>query len=158
LFLNALSHPRRSIRLRGLMGLEALGDPSTVIDVIGVLEHEEDPDLRVVAARTLGSIGDIAASAALRTAIESPHFSLREQAVLALLAIGKEDVGRYLLRFLGSGRQLGTVETLELIALVPDPTLVHLIEPFLDSEDPRVRSQASVTVFSILEKSGTQLP
>lgn len=154
-FLSALGHRQRSVRLRGLLGLEALGDPSTVIDLIGVLEREEDPDLKVVAARALGSIGDIGSSSALRAAIESPHAPLREQAVLALLAIGKEDVGRYLLRILGSGQRPGTVETLELIALVPDPTLIHLLEPFLESEDSRARSQAAVAILSILERSGT---
>jgi HEAT repeat protein len=157
-FLKALIHPHRSIRLRGLLGLEKLADPSTLVDVIGILETEDDPDLKVVAARTLGAIGDINASSALRAAIESPSAPLREQAVLALLAIGKEDVGRYLLRFLENDRQPGTVEALELMALVPDPSLILLLEPFLESEDSSTRVQTSVTILSILERSGSGGP
>jgi HEAT repeat protein len=154
-FLKALIHPHRSIRLRGLLGLERLADPSTLVDVMSVLETDDDPDLKVVAARTLGAIGDINASSALRSAVESPIAPLREQAVLALLAIGKEDVGRYLLRFLENDRQPGTLEALELMALVPDPSLIHLLEPFLASEDPAIRSQTSITILSILERSSS---
>jgi HEAT repeat protein len=157
-FLEALRHPNRSFRLRGLLGLEKLADPSTVVDVISVLETDDDPDVRVVAARTLGAIGDINASSALRTAIESPNAPLREQAVLALLAIGKEDVGRYLLRFLENDRRPGTVDALQLMALVPDPSLIHLLEPFLASEDTDVRIQASVTILSIFERSAHGSP
>jgi hypothetical protein len=157
-FLEALMHPNRSIRLRGLLGLEKLADPSTLVDVISVLETDDDPDVKVVAARTLGAIGNINASSALRDAIESPSAPLREQAVLALLAIGKEDVGRYLLRFLENDRRPGTVEALALMALVPDPSLIHLLEPFLASEDEDVRIQASVAILSILERSGSGAP
>jgi len=65
-FLNALKSRRRSIRLRGLLGLEELADSATVVDIIKVLEGDEDPDLKVVAARTLGAIGDIGGSTTLR--------------------------------------------------------------------------------------------
>jgi HEAT repeat protein len=157
-FLTALEDPQRGIRLRGLLGLEELGDARTVFDVVKILEKDKDPDLRVVAARTLGAIGHISASSALRRAITNPHAPQREQAVLALLAIGKEDVGRYLLRFLDNAGPPGTVEALKLMALVPDPTLIPLIEPFLDSDDHVVRTQASVTVLSILERSGSRTP
>ena len=77
---------------------------------------------------------------------------------LALLAIGKEDVGRYLLRFLDNDRQPGTAEALKLIALVPDPTLIELIDPFLENPDYKVRNQASVAVLSILERSRSGAP
>ena len=157
-FLDALRHGDRSIRLRGLLGLEKLADPSTVVEVIRILETDNDPDLRVVAARTLGAIGNINASSALRAVIDSPSAPLREQAVLSLLAIGKEDVGRYLLKSDEKDLRLGPVETLELVALVPDPSLIHLLGPFMDSKSEDVRLQASVTVLSILEKSESGPP
>lgn len=157
-FLTALRSPRRSIRLRGLLGLEKLADPGTVVDVIRVLEGDEDPDLRVLAARTLGAIGDIGGSTPLRAAIQSPHAPLRRQAVLALLAIGKEDVGRNLIGLMDSDNQTGTVEILRLVALVPDPSLIELLRPYLDHERQRIRSHAAVTVLSILERSGTGTP
>jgi HEAT repeat protein len=111
-----------------------------------------------VAARALGAIADIGVSSALRRAIESPYAPLREQAVLALLAIGKEDVGRYLIRLLDDDDQTGTVEILKLVALVPDPSLIELLTPYLDHERQRIRSHASVTVLSILERSRTGAP
>jgi HEAT repeat protein len=140
------------------LGLEKLGDAGTVVDIIRILEGDEDPDLRVVAARALGAIADIGVSSALRRAIESPYAPLREQAVLALLAIGKEDVGRYLIRLLDDDDQTGTVEILKLVALVPDPSLIELLTPYLDHERQRIRSHASVTVLSILERSRTGAP
>jgi HEAT repeat protein len=157
-FLTALEDGHRGIRLRGLLGLEKLGDAGTVVDIIRILEGDEDPDLRVVAARALGAIADIGVSSALRRAIESPYAPLREQAVLALLAIGKEDVGRYLIRLLDDDDQTGTVEILKLVALVPDPSLIELLTPYLDHERQRIRSHASVTVLSILERSRTGAP
>jgi len=150
---DALRNPHRSIRLRGLLGLEKLADPGTVVDVINILEKDEDPDLKVVAARTLGAIGDIGGSAALRSAIQSPHVPLRRQAVLALLAIGKEDVGRYLFRLMDDDNQIGVEEILKLVALVPDPSLIELLLPYLNSERQSIRSQASVAALSILERS-----
>jgi HEAT repeat protein len=157
-FLAALENPHRSIRLRGLLGLGKLADPSTVVDVIRILEGDEDPDLRVVAARTLGAIGDIGGSTPLRTAIRSPYAPLRRQAVLALLEIGKEDVGRYLIRLMDDDNPIGTVEILKLVALVPDASLIELIAPYLDHESQRIRSHAAVTVLSILERSRTGTP
>jgi len=157
-FLHALRSPSRSLRLRGLLGLEKLADPKTVVDVIKVLDGDEDPDLRVVAARTLGAIGDIGGSTTLRTAIQSPYGSLRRQAVLALLAIGKEDVGRYLIRLMDDDNQIGTEEILKLVALVPDPSLIELLMPYLDSERQSIRSHASIVVLSILERSGAGAP
>ena len=157
-FLNALRSPGRSIRLRGLLGLEKLADPGTVFDVIKVLEEDEDPDLKVVAARTLGAIGDIGGSTALRAAIQNPHAPLRRQAVVALLAIGKEDVGRYLIRLMDDDNQIGIGEILKLVALVPDASLIELLVPYLDSERQRIRSQASVAVLSILERSRAGAP
>ena len=157
-FLNALRSPRRSIRLRGLLGLEELADPGTVVDIIKVLEGDEDPDLRVVAARTLGAIGDIAGSTTLRAAIQSPYGPLRRQAVLALLAIGREDVGRYLIRLIDDDNRIGTEEVLKLVALIPDPSLIELLTPYLDSERKSIRIHASIAVLSILERSRANAP
>lgn len=157
-FLTALENPHRSVRLRGLLGLEKLGDAETVNDVVNILEADQDPDLRVVAARTLGAIGDIGGSTALRAAIQSPYAPLRRQAVLSLLAIGKEDVGRYLIRLMDDDNPTGTVEILKLVALVPDPSLIELLTPYLDHERQRIRSHAAVTVLSILERSRTGTP
>jgi HEAT repeat protein len=156
-FLAALDDPHRSIRLRGLLGLEKLGDAWAVDDVIEILEEDSDPDLRVVAARALGAIGDIGASTALRAAIKSPRAPLREQAVLSLMAIGKEDVGRSLVRLLDDG-QPGVTEVLDLLALVPDPSLIELIEPYLGFEENEIRNHAASAILSILERSGAGTP
>jgi hypothetical protein len=45
-----------------------------------------------------------------------------------------------------------------LVALVPDASLIELLIPYLDSERQRIRSQASVAVLSILERSRAGAP
>jgi len=44
------------------------------------------------------------------------------------------------------------------LALIPDPSLVGLIEPFLEHDDTDVRTLAAVAIFSILERSGATQP
>ena len=56
-FLWALQSDERTIRLRGLLGLEKLADEDTVSAVVEILRDDPDPDIREVAARTLGVIG-----------------------------------------------------------------------------------------------------
>jgi len=153
-FLDVLTSGERSLRLRGLLGLGALGDGETVPHLVEIMKEDPDPDLRVAAARALGDIGDARASIPLYEAIESPFPPVREQAVKALMTIGDEDVGGYLVGRLEGGHDPGEIEILRLLALVPDPSLVGLIEPFLEHDDTDVRTIAAAAIFSILERSG----
>jgi HEAT repeat protein len=158
LFLTLLQHRQRSVRLRALLGLEKLGDPDVAPEIIRVLEDDPDVDLRVVAARALGNIGNPEASAALRRKITSHHDALREQSVFSLLKLGDERLTESLLRQLENNRDLDITASMKLLALIPDPSLIGRISHHLDSEDEAVRTQASITILSILERSRTGAP
>ena len=157
-FLDVLTSGERSLRLRGLLGLGALGDGDTVPNVVEIMNEDPDPDLRAAAARALGDIGDARASIPLYEAIESPFPPIREQAVEALMAVGDEGVGEYLVGRLREDDDPGELEILGLLALIPDPSLVGLIEPFLKHDDTNIRTMAAVAIFSILERSGYAQP
>jgi hypothetical protein len=77
---------------------------------------------------------------------------------MSLLAIGDEDVGTYLVGGLQELHYPGELEILRLMALIPDPTLIGPISPYLEHSDNEVRTQAAATVFSILERSGNARP
>lgn len=154
-FLEALTSEERGLRLRGLLGLSALGDPSTISSLVKIMTDDPDPDLQASAARALGNIGDIKASIPLYGAINNSFPPVREQAVLALITIGDENLGRFLSDKLQKGHFPGEVETLRLMALVPDPALISVIEPFLMDTDPVKRTLAAAAILSILERSGS---
>jgi HEAT repeat protein len=157
-FLRALISGERSIRLRGVLGLAALGDHDTVPYLVTIMNDDPDPDLRAAAARALGEIGDPQASIHLYEAIESPFPPVRKFAVISLLTIGDESVGTYLVGELREGQDPGELEILKLLALIPDPTLIEAISPYLEHSDNDVRTQAAAAVFSILERSGNAQP
>jgi hypothetical protein len=157
-FLRALISEERSIRLRGVLGLAALGDDDAVPNLVSIMNDDLDPDLRAAAARALGDIGDTEASIHLYEAIKSPFPPVRKYAVMSLLAIGDEDVGTYLVGGLQGLHYPGELETLRLMALIPDPTLIDPISPYLEHSDAEVRTQAATAVFSILERSGNARP
>jgi HEAT repeat protein len=152
-FLEALISGERSLRLRGLHGLAAIGDAETVPSLVQILKEDPDPDLRAEAARALGGIGDARASIPLYEAIESRFPPVREQAVISLLAIGDEGVGDYLIGKLQAGHDPGEPEILRLLALIPDPALVGQLEPYLKHEDDEFRTLAAAAIFGILERA-----
>lgn len=157
-FLEQLNHQQRSVRLRALLGLERAGDPDDAFEIVRVMEHDPDIDLRAVAARALGALGNPEASSSLRRKVTSHHAPLREQAVLALLKIGTEDVGEYLMDLLEADRDLDVFASMRLLALVPDPALIGRLKPYLDSEDSMIRTHASITILAILERSRAGTP
>ncbi len=152
-FLGALSSGERSVRLRGVLGLAALGDEDTVPHLTKILKDDPDPDLRAAAARALAAIADPMAAMPLYEAIESPYPPVREQAVLSLLAIGETSVGDYLLELLREDRDPGEAEILRLVALVPDPDVVEFLAPFLERQDSEIRTLAAAAITSIVERS-----
>jgi HEAT repeat protein len=158
LFVRMLENPQRSVRLRALLGIERSGDPDSAFEVVKVMEHDPDLDLRVVAARALGSLGNPEAVPALRIKITSHHPVLREQSVLSLMKLGNENVGEYLIQELEDDRDLDVFNSLKLLALVPDPSLIARISHYLEAEDPLVRTHAAITILSILERSRTGAP
>lgn len=153
-FLHALDSGERSIRLRGLLGLEKLGDTSTIARVVEILVEDPDPDLRAVATRTLGAIGSKRVSVPLFEALESEIPPVREQAVLSLLAINEGGLSEHLLERLAASKHPGEVNLLRMMALIPDPSLVPSIEPYLLHESKEVQTSAAAAIFEILDRSG----
>jgi HEAT repeat protein len=147
-FLAALQSGDRAVRLRGLQGLERLGDPQTALDVARVLETEGDPDLRAAAARALGSIGDPAAVPALYSAVDDDHAAVRRQAVDALIAVGDTNIGSYLVSRLGRARADDLIPLLMLLTRVRDPALVPEILPYLDHPHDPVRIWAATAILA----------
>ena len=152
-FLEALTSEERPLRLRGLLGLAALGSPETIPELVRIMNDDPYPDLQATAARALGDIGDIAASNPLYGAIGNNYPPVREQAVLALIAIGDHNLGKNLVDRLRNDHSPGIAETLRLMALVPDPDLISFIEPYLTDDDPLKRTLAAAAILSILERS-----
>lgn len=157
-FLEALTSGERALRLRGLLGLAALRDPDMVPRLAEFMKQDLDPDLRAAAAEALGDVGDIKASVALYEAIEDGYPPVREKAVLALIALGDETLVDYLIDRLKNGHYPGEEETLRLMALVPEPALVTVIEPFLANSDSIKRTLAAAAILTILERSGNAQP
>ena len=157
-FMEILTSGERALRLRGLLGMAAIGDPSTVPEIVRIMKDDLDPDLQAVAAKALGTVGDIKASAALYEAIEDDYFPVREQAVLALITIGDQGLRGYLIDRLQNDHFPGQAETLRLMARVPDAALVVAIEPFLMNDDHEKRTLAAAAILSILERSGNAQP
>lgn len=158
-FAAALESEHRSIRLRGVLGLTALRDTSMAPDLVTIMLEDEDPDLRAAAAHALGEIGAVTASIPLyESVMESQYAPVREQAVLALMALGDEQVGVYLVEQLKTDRGPGEEELLKLLALIPDPNLIADLTPYLEHEFLEIRIQAAATILSILEKTRPSNP
>jgi HEAT repeat protein len=156
--IKALRSGERTIRLRALLGLGALGASDTVPDVVRVLKEDPDPDLRAAAARALGAIGDPLASLALINALSSEFSPVREQAVLALVKIGESDLVPVLTRRLHEGDDPDKINIMRLLRLIPDPALIETIRPYLESGNDELRCEAAASVLVISEGSGTAQP
>lgn len=82
--LTHLSHPLRDVRIACADALAAFPDAEVVSALVGSLEQDDYPNVRQVAARSLGQIGDHAALPALMDAIGSGHPSIVRAAAKAL--------------------------------------------------------------------------
>jgi HEAT repeat protein len=153
-FLLALESDQRNLRLRGLLGLEKLADHTTVSEVGQILAEDPDPDLREVAARTLGAIQSASARDHLMEALDSDIPAVREQAVLSLVAIEGNGPGEVLLDRLEAGEHPGEVNLLRMLALIADPELVLSIEPYLEHDNEEIRTTAASAIIQIVERSG----
>jgi HEAT repeat protein len=154
----ALRSGERTIRLRALLGLTALGDGDTVPEIVRILKEDPDPDLRAAAVRALGAIGDPKASLPLLEALSSQYSPVREQAVLALLKIREGDLVPVLTRQLEERGEPEKVHVMRLLALIPDPALVPIIRPYLDSGNNELRCEAAAAILTIVKESGTAQP
>ena len=157
-FIDALNSHERAVRLRGLLGLAALGDRDTASDIVEILKDDPDPDLRVVAAKTLGSIGYLRVAPALYKAIEDSVPALGEEAVRALVAMNDPDVAEFLGDRLKNGGDPAPIPLLRMIALVPDRSVIEILAPYVESDDSMTRSFAAAAILAVLELTGQSSP
>ncbi|MGD9252724.1 MAG: HEAT repeat domain-containing protein [Holophagae bacterium] len=150
-FLAALTSPDRAVRLRGLQGLERLGDPSTVHDISKHLDEEGDPDLRAAAARALGAIGDPSAVPSLYGSVSDDSPIVRREAVAALVTIGDEEIGPFLVTQLERTPPLDLPGMLKLLAIIADPAHIPRLARYLDDEDDEVRCWAATAILASTE-------
>ena len=157
-FIDALNSHERAIRLRGWLGLAALGDWSPASEIVKILTDDPDPDLRAAAAKTLGVIGDERAAFVLDDAIEDHVPAVGEQAVLALVAMNDSDVGRTLRKRLENNDDPGVIPLLRMMAMVPDPDLIEILAPYLEDDNSEIRAFATAAILSVLELTGQSSP
>jgi HEAT repeat protein len=72
------------IRARAIMAMGAVGDPTLVVDLVGVRDHADDPVLRYLAVRELGGIAGPGAAEAMRAALKDGDPRVRETAAEGL--------------------------------------------------------------------------
>ncbi len=90
----ALTDRDEHVRWDTVEALEKIGDSSVAPKVVDVLVRDENPNVRRVAARCLGTLGDRAAIPALIEALSDPDYSVSSAAATALAAITGQGFGR----------------------------------------------------------------
>lgn len=153
-FVEALSAPHRSVRLRGLRALIALRDPTLVTHLVRMMIEDPDPDLRALAARTAGALSGEEVHAALRRALDDSHPVVQSAAVEALVVWGDLEVGHELLD--RSEKATVFAETIRLVGLagrVPDPRLVPRLAEKMNSAEPVLRVAAAASLLEVLTRT-----
>lgn len=151
LFVDAMTSPYRTVRVRAVLALASQKDPGVVPLMASMLEKDADPDLRALAAKALGATGGQDARSALRRALDDPHPVVHMAAVMGLVESGDTEVGFDLL---SHARKTGKGEACRLLGLVgrvPNRELIAGLAELLSSETPEVRIAAAAAILSIDE-------
>lgn len=149
-FVTALDSPHRTVRLRALRALHDTDQRPTLEERIGALVTDDpDPDVRVVAVRTLRDWHAFAAMPQLRRAVSDPAPAVRQEAVAALVLLGDPEVAALVRQRLAEVPPEERARTLRLAGMVPVRSLLPVISPFLADSDPEVRSAAAAAVLRI---------
>jgi HEAT repeat protein len=148
-FLAALESPFRTVRLRALDGLGRLKDPTLAGRLGTVLVSDDDPEIRAFAARALGSSGSRQAVAAVMPGLDDANDLVREEAVLALVALGDEKIVDIVRERVSGAAPLERVRAIRLARLVADERIVQALGPLLGDGDPEVRAFAAGAILSI---------
>lgn len=149
-FVTALDSPHRTVRLRALRALHDTDQRPAVEERIGALVTDDpDPDVRVVAVRTLRDWHAFDTIPQLRRAVEDPAPAVRQEAVTALVTLGDPEIATLVRQRLAEVPPQERARTLRLAGRVPSRGLLPVISPFLADSDPEVRSAAAAAVLSI---------
>lgn len=149
-FLTALDSPHRTIRLRALRALHDAAERSELVPRVAALATDDaDPDVRVVAVRTLRDWHAIAALAQVRQAVTDRSPAVAREAVLTLVSFGDPTLSGLVRQRLAEVPPEQRAHVLRLAGLVPAHSLLPAIGPFLSDTDPEVRTTAAAAVLGI---------
>ncbi|MDX2169314.1 MAG: HEAT repeat domain-containing protein [Deltaproteobacteria bacterium] len=150
-FIAALDSPFRTVRVRALRALAPRADAALVPRLLVLAGEDRDPDLRVLAIRTLRAWQATGAVPTLRHAVDDPAPSVQQEAVLALVALGDRSAVGIVRRRLKTARSDERVVALRLAALIPRRELLPAVAPMLGDPDPEVRAAAARAVLLVTD-------
>lgn len=150
-FVDAMSSPYRTVRVRAVQALASVKDPAVTGHLITMLEKDPDPDLKALAAKGLGAVGGQDARSALRRALDDQHPVVQRAAVLGLVASGDLEVGFDLLRRAGKADPQEASRVLGLVGEVPNRELIPALAELLTHGEAAVRIAAAAAILRIDE-------
>jgi hypothetical protein len=151
-FVAALDSPYRTIRMRALRALRPHADDTTAARLAVVAADDADPDVRILAIRTLQQWNARSAVASLRRGLDDAVPAVQLETVRALVALGDSDVSATVLQRVAQAAPADRVAALRLASLVPlEPTALEALGPYLADPDPEVRVAAAVAVLTLTQ-------
>jgi HEAT repeat protein len=148
-FVAALDSPFRTVRMRGLRALSPRPDPTLTPRLMLLATEDSDPDVRVLAIRTLRAWRASGAEPSLRHAVDDPSPAVAQEAVKALVALRDDAVVDLVRRRLASAPVEQRATALRLAGLAARPELLPDIAPYLADQDPDIRMGAARAVLLV---------
>jgi HEAT repeat protein len=149
-FVTALASPHRTVRLRALRALHDAEQRSALQERIAVMATDDpDPDIRIVAIRTLRDWRALDTLPHLRRAVGDKAPAVREEAVMALVVLADPPVADIVQQRIAEASDGELVGALRLAGMVPSRNLLSVASPYLSHTDPEVRIAAAAAILSI---------
>jgi HEAT repeat protein len=150
--LSQLRDPRSAETLANLLEIETESEPALegliqlgkiAVPAVGKAMKHENSDVRLLAAKILGRIGEQSGIDALARGLKDPDAAVREGAVISLAAIGGERVPELLTKALGDEDPGVRRQAIDAVELVATPDMVDQLIPLLTDNDPKIRATAA---------------
>jgi HEAT repeat protein len=146
-FVAALDSPYRTIRIRALRALQPNPDDTVAARLAVVAADDTDPDVRVLAIRTLKQWNARSTVASLRRGLTDSVAAVQQETVKALVALGDREVSATVLERVAQAPPEERVAALRLASLVPSqPAALDAVSPYLDDPNPEVRVAAAAAL------------
>lgn len=149
-FVAALDSPHRAVRMRALRALRPRPETSLVPRLVMLATEDGDPDVRVLAIRTLADWQARDSVPSLRATLDDPVKAVQQETVRALVALGDPDIAATVRRRIAEAGPESRAAALRLAALVPRTELLDDVGAYLGDPEPEVRVAAAAAVLSIL--------
>lgn len=152
-FVTALDSPYRTVRLRALRALQPRPDETLVVRLAILATNDDDPDIRVLAIRSLQRWAMPDAVPPLRRGLNDPVPAVQQETVKALAALGDPELPAAVRQRIVEASPETRIAALRLAALVPQPEMLDTVGPFLADANPEVRVAAAAAVLAIVQKA-----